>query len=156
MKVLDLACTQAHVFEGWFGSEDDFQAQRAAGLLSCPVCGDLQVEKRLSAPRLNLRATESPDSASAGEAPGPSPQPVAQAALEARTADLFRALRDIAAHTEDVGERFAQEARRIHHGEVEPRGIRGRASLAEASELVEEGIAIVPLPDLPALKETLQ
>ena len=156
MKVLDLACVRAHVFEGWFGSEDDFQSQRAAGLLSCPVCGDLHVEKRLSAPRLNLRGTEPTATVPADQAPGASPQPVDHAALEARTVELFRALRTIAAHTEDVGERFAQEARRMHHGEAEPRGIRGRASLAEASELVEEGIAIIPLPDLPALKETLQ
>jgi hypothetical protein len=154
MKVLDLACAQAHVFEGWFGSEDDFQAQRAAGLLSCPVCGDPQVEKRLSAPRLNLRGAE--PAAPAVEATGGERVPAAEPAAAGWVAEALRAVREIVAHTEDVGDRFAQEARRMHHGETEARGIRGRASLVEASELVEEGIAIVPLPDLPALKETLQ
>ena len=69
---------------------------------------------------------------------------------------MLRALRELGSRSEDVGERFADEARRIHHGEAQARSIRGRASLADAVELLEEGIGVLPLPDLPALKETLQ
>ena len=132
MKVLDLQCRQGHVFEGWFASEDDFQGQKLRGLVQCPLCADDHIEKRLSAPRLNLGARE----------------PAAPAWL-----DLAR---KIVANTEDVGARFAQEARRMHHGEVQERAIRGQATPDEAMELLEEGIAVMPLPLPAAAKETLQ
>jgi hypothetical protein len=153
MKVLNLACAQAHLFEGWFASEEDFQSQLARGQLECPVCGEKRVEKRLSAPRLNLGHSNEPDGVSAsssqdGQTP-PGPPADVQAAM-------LQALRDVMTRTEDVGERFADEARRMHHGDAEKRNIRGRASLEEARDLLEEGIGVVPLPDLPLLKETLQ
>ncbi|MEY5099001.1 MAG: hypothetical protein RJA36_1720 [Pseudomonadota bacterium] len=151
MKVLNLGCAQSHVFEGWFGSESDFQGQLERGLLECPMCGDKTVRKLPSAPRLNLSGQS--DSA-------PAPAPVAAGTADPRAGELqaeyLRALREVMARTEDVGERFASEARRMHHGEVEPRQIRGRASVAEAVELIEEGIGVLPLPDLPAVKDTLQ
>ncbi|WP_180683659.1 DUF1178 family protein [Tepidicella baoligensis] len=158
MKVLDLACDHGHVFEGWFASEDDYAAQRSRGLLECPVCGSVHVEKRLTAPRLNLGKGQ-PSAAAAPHADHP------EAAAGAREqlawprdvqAAFVQALRHVVTHTEDVGERFAEEARRMHHGEIPARGIRGQASVREAAELVEEGIEIVPLPDLPLLKKTLQ
>ncbi|MCD8514723.1 MAG: DUF1178 family protein [Burkholderiaceae bacterium] len=143
MKVLDLACEHGHVFEGWFGSEDDYADQQARGLLQCPVCESTVVHKQLSAPRLNL--------ASSREA-----VPVASGLSDDQQAVLLRAMRELVQSTEDVGERFAEEARRIHQGESTQRAIRGRASMAEAAELLEEGIGVLPLPNLPALKETLQ
>ena len=151
MKVLNLGCAQSHVFEGWFGSEADFQGQLERGLLECPVCGDRAVHKRLSAPRLNLGSQKD-----AGLGPDPAPAPVADPESARRQAEAWRALREIMTRTEDVGARFASEARRMHQGEIEPRQIRGRASVAEAVELIEDGIAVLPLPDLPAIKETLQ
>ena len=148
MKVLDLQCRSGHVFEGWFASEDEFQGQRQRGLVQCPLCADGHIEKRLSAPRLNLGAAEEP--AAAASAP---PAAALPAPLQAAWLDLARR---IVAHTEDVGTRFAEEARRMHHGETEERAIRGQATADEAVQLLEEGIAVVPLPLPVAAKETLQ
>jgi len=168
MKVLDLQCRQAHVFEGWFGSEDDFQDQRQRGLVQCPLCGDDHIEKRLSAPRLNLGARE-PVAATGSSGTPASPSPVLSGAPlpsqlpfdasvlpPALQAAWMQLARKIVASTEDVGGRFAEEARRMHHGEVEERAIRGQATAEEAVELLEEGIAVMPLPLPAAAKETLQ
>lgn len=163
MKVLDLQCRQGHVFEGWFGSEDDFQGQKQRGLVQCPLCGDDHIEKRLSAPRLNLGA-RSPAAADATVPAHPTSTAGAQGATSSDAAMLPPALqaawlalaRKVVANTEDVGERFAQEARRMHHGEVEERAIRGQATPDEAVQLLEEGIAVMPLPLPVAAKETLQ
>ncbi len=150
MKVLDLQCPASHVFEGWFGSEDDFQDQLQRGLVQCPVCGDTHVTKKLSAPRLNLGAAPTP--APAAPASPASPQPVTpqQAVSHAPEAVLqaafLKAVRHVMANTENVGERFAEEARRIHYGEAEERGIRGQATAKETEALLEEGIAVLPLP----------
>ncbi|MBX9833627.1 MAG: DUF1178 family protein [Burkholderiaceae bacterium] len=168
MKVLDLQCRQAHVFEGWFGSEHDFQDQRQRGLVQCPLCGDDHIEKRLSAPRLNLGAREPTASAGSSGASGshnvvPSVAPsLSQVPLDASVlppsmqAAWLQLARKIVASTEDVGGRFAEEARRMHHGEVQERAIRGQATAEEAVELMEEGIAVMPLPLPAAAKETLQ
>lgn len=162
MKVLGLQCAQQHSFEGWFGSEDDYTSQLERGLLSCPVCGNVHIQKMLSAPRLNLRTSResktsdvqdgatSPSNAQAGVEPqrsalGPSLQ-----------GQLLQALRQVVAATEDVGERFADQARAMHHGDMEQRNIRGRTTPEVAQELLDEGIDVLPLPSLPALKETLQ
>jgi hypothetical protein len=165
MKVLDLQCRHGHVFEGWFGSEDDFQSQRERGLVQCPMCADSHIEKRLSAPRLNLGAT-APAAApanAAGYALAPRQDGGAgRSAIEtgvlppALQAAWLELARKIVAQTEDVGDRFAQEARRMHHGEVQERAIRGHATPDEAVQLLEEGIAVMPLPLPPAAKETLQ
>jgi hypothetical protein len=160
MKVLDLQCAHQHSFEGWFGSEDDFVGQLARGLVSCPLCGDGSIQKMLSAPRLNLRAARQQASAqhtdelsadaSAGVALG---RVAPSAALQAR---FLSAMREVMAKTEDVGERFADQARAMHHGDMDARSIRGRTSPEVALELIEEGISVLPLPPMPALKETLQ
>lgn len=149
MKVLNLHCGQGHVFEGWFAGEDDFQAQLGQGLLECPMCGTHEVRKALSAPRLNLgaRAPASPPSSEA--APGSAPRAALQAAW-------LSAARRIMAESEDVGARFAEEARRMHYGEASQRAIRGQASLEETAQLLDEGIAVLPLPLPAATKETLQ
>lgn len=154
MKVLDLLCSLGHAFEGWFASEDDFQSQHARGLVQCPLCGSGEIRKGLSAPRLNLRASADaprealPASSSGDAAAAPSPQ-----ALQAAWLQMARR---IIAGTEDVGSRFAAEARRMHYGEVEERGIRGQASVQETAELLDEGIAVLPLLLPEAAKEPLQ
>ncbi|MBP9928897.1 MAG: DUF1178 family protein [Rhodoferax sp.] len=153
MKVLDLQCAQLHGFEGWFGSEEDYASQLARGLVACPMCGDNSITKKLSAPRLNLGHTSAP----AESSEEPRQQVVAttdpQTALQAAWLGMARR---ILANTEDVGERFAEEARRIHYGETEHRGIRGQASRSETEALADEGIEVMQLalPDL--LKGPLQ
>lgn len=152
MKVFDLQCTQGHLFEGWFGSDDDFQAQKARGLLACPLCNDAEVRRLPSAPRLNLSGAQAPQ-------PTPAASPAATATV-ARTADMqsawLQAVRQLVERTEDVGERFAEEARRIHYGEVAQRGIRGQASPEERQALLDEGIETVAIPMPAALKGPLQ
>lgn len=154
MKVLDLQCANQHGFEGWFASEDDFHEQLGRGLVTCPLCGDAHIEKKLSAPRLNLKVPRGePVAASVAEPQAPAAARPELAALQARMVD---ALRQLVAQSEDVGERFATEARAMHEGEMERRNIRGRTTPQEALQLLEEGIDVLPLPDLPIIKETLQ
>lgn len=153
MKVLDLLCSQGHTFEGWFASEADFHGQQERGLVQCPLCGDQQVHKGLSAPRLNLRT---PASKSRDLEPAPSNKPPTEERMQALQAAWLSLARQIMANTEDVGDRFASEARRMHYGEVEGRGIRGQASPQETAELLEEGIAVVPLVLPQVAKEPLQ
>lgn len=170
MKVLDLQCVDQHSFEGWFASEDDFQSQYVRGLIACPLCGSKAVHKMPSAPRLNLHSaavrdisTRSapsampPEQADAGAVRKPSVQPSrGTAATLAQQAEYLKALRTVLANTEDVGERFADEARRMYHGDAESRSIRGQASLQETMELLDEGIDVMPLPLPDGVKETLQ
>jgi hypothetical protein len=139
MKVLDLRCAHGHRFEGWFASEDDFRGQHERGLVECPVCADKAVERLPSAPRLNVAHLR--EALPAKAAPGGDTE------LQAK---WLQAMRQAIEGTEDVGERFPEEARRIHYGEVEQRGIRGRASRQEADALREEGIEVAPIP-LPLL-----
>lgn len=162
MKVLDLSGACGHVFEGWFGSEEDFLDQLSRGLLECPLCGDRQITKRLSAPRLNLaRSPEpipptSPAATTTPPAPAHPPSALPAGGWAAVQAAWWHAMREVATKTEDVGEQFAQEARRIHHGTSPARDIRGRATVEEARALLEEGVDVLPLPDLPVFKTRLQ
>ena len=166
MKVFDLQCAHQHSFEGWFASEDDYGQQLARGLLTCPMCGDMTVRKMLSAPRLNLKSSRaaSPDrtpssddhqEASSDQRLEHSP-PVEAVPSRELQARVMRAMREVMAKTEDVGEHFADQARAMHHGELEQRGIRGQTSPDVAMALIEEGIEVMPLPLIPAVKETLQ
>jgi hypothetical protein len=145
MKVFDLQCSHSHSFEGWFASEDDFQGQLGRGQVECPMCGDTAVSKMLSAPRLNLGAAQ-PESR----------QEVVNTPDASMQAAWLKMVRHVMANTEDVGERFPEEARKIHYGESEERGIRGQASPEQTEALLEEGIGVLPLPIPKALKETLQ
>ena len=154
MKVLDLQCSQQHSFEGWFGSEADFQDQLGRGLVECPLCGDVAISKMLSAPRLNLGAGKEP--APAGQPAQQQPQDVMAAPDKTMQAAWMKMVRHVMANTEDVGAGFAEEARRIHYGEAEERGIRGQASPDETQALLDEGIGVLPLPIPKALKEPLQ
>jgi hypothetical protein len=140
MKVLNLQCSQRHGFEGWFASEDDFQLQLERDQVECPLCGDSAVSKMPSAPRLNLGAPQP-------QLPSPPAQrqQVTNAPDASMQAAWMKMVRHVMANTEDVGERFPEEARKIHYGESEGRAIRGQASAQETEALMEE-----------ALKETLQ
>lgn len=155
MKVLDLRCHQGHAFEGWFGSEQDYQDQRQRGLLECPMCGSSQVLKGLSAPRIQRgsRSNEAQYPASVSSfhsetRPHPQSPRVPQ-----EVSALMDLARNYLAQVEDVGSRFAEEARRMHRGDAPERSIRGRASKIEAEQLREEGIPVLALP--PAAAETL-
>lgn len=144
MLVLNLSCRQDHHFEGWFGSAADFEAQQGRGLVSCPICGASEVQRLPSAPRLNVSHLRGPAPAQAA-----APQAGGEPRLQQLRQAALQAVQQLLDKTEDVGERFAEEARRIHYGESEERGIRGQASADEARELAEEGIAVLPLPVLP-------
>ncbi len=154
MKVLNLQCASGHAFEGWFGSEDDYQSQQARGLLTCPVCGHAEVLRLPSAPRLNLSRAPAPTTPAPASAK-PVPTHVTPERAQAE-AVLLQAMRHVLANTEDVGRHFADEARRMHHGEVEARDIRGEATPSEALALREEGIDVLPLAIPDALKGPLQ
>ncbi|WP_298830026.1 DUF1178 family protein [uncultured Piscinibacter sp.] len=142
MKVLNLRCAHDHRFEGWFGCDDDFESQSSRQLVSCPVCGDSAVSRLPTAPRLNVSGLKQ-------EVVGAEPGQAVQAAW-------VQAVRHMMAHTEDVGERFPEEARRIHYGEAQARGIRGQASREDADALREEGIEVLAVPVPAALKGPLQ
>lgn len=131
-----LQCTHGHEFEGWFASSASYDAQVAAGQLTCPECNSREVGKSIMAPNVAVR-TRSDAAVPDDEAP-------------ARYRNLVREVaRVLTAASEDVGARFPEEARKIHYREVQQRAIRGTASLDEARELVEEGVEIMALPRMP-------
>ncbi len=145
MIVFDLTCEQAgHIFEAWFGSTDDYQSQKARGLVSCPVCGDMKVDKAMMAPRVsaksNTRATPAKSYAKGDTAP---PTPAEVKAMLTKLADAQKRALD---GSDYVGGRFADEARAIHLGETEQRSIHGEATPVEAKSLIEDGISVAPLP----------
>ena len=156
MKVLNLQCGEGHGFEGWFASHDDYDAQRSRGLLTCPVCNSAEVSKLPSAPRLNLGAEGPRPEASATVPAEAAPQALAQVSPQQLQAAWMKMVRHVMANTEDVGVKFAEEARKIHYGETENRNIRGQASREETEALLDEGIDILPLPVPAGLKEPLQ
>jgi hypothetical protein len=137
MKVFRLACAHGHDFEGWFSSSGDFDRQSAAGQIACPLCESREVARLPSAPYVNTGSRE-PGTLPA-VAPGGAGTPGLAQALAAFKAHVL-------AHTEDVGRRFPEMARRLHYGEETSRGIRGRVTPREAGELREEGIEAVALP----------
>lgn len=155
MKVLDLRCANGHGFEGWFASDEDFMAQNGRGLIECPLCADRLVTRLPSAPRLNLSGAREPASAAPAAAAG-----AELTTIDARAADLqamwLQTVRHMMANTEDVGERFAEEARRIHYGEEPQRGIRGQATPEQRLALHEEGIETLSIPVPAALKGPVQ
>lgn len=147
MKVLNLCCAQGHGFEGWFASEDDFLSQNDRLAVECPICADQTITRLPSAPRLNLSGARDPArAAAASSAPAPTGPAPAAADLQAR---WLQAVQHALRHTEDVGDRFPEEARRIHYGEAAERGIRGQASAEDRAALADEGIEVMTLP-LPA------
>lgn len=173
MLVVDLHCAHGHHFEGWFASAEDLASQTERGLLSCPVCGDHDVVRRPSAPHLHTsglreQAAAVPSSArelavQPAKKPADGARPVhdalpaeAQEAMAALQAFYLKAVRHVVANTEDVGERFADEARSMHHGDAPERAIRGQASEEDKQALREEGIDFLSMPIPDHLKDTLQ
>ncbi|WP_340644837.1 DUF1178 family protein [Phenylobacterium sp.] len=132
-----LACDHAHEFEGWFGSSEDYDAQSQAGQIGCPTCGSTAVTKQIMAPMVAGTKRNTPD--------------MTPAAREV--------MMQVRQHVEDnfdyVGEDFAAEARAIHAGTSENRGIYGEATPAEVRELADEGVEIAPLPPAPVKKASL-
>jgi hypothetical protein len=131
--IFDLKCgAQGHVFEAWFGSNEDYEAQAARGLVCCPICGAGEVGKAPMAPRVGAKTNQGTE--------------IAPEAVKAALAGMAEAQKKMLAASEHVGDRFPDEARAIHLGESEARAIHGRASPADAASLRDEGIPIAPLP----------
>lgn len=156
MKVLDLQCAKAHTFEGWFASENDFLSQCARSLVQCPLCGDAAVHKKPSAPRLNLSTTRQDNRITEVVSEPGKPPHTDAVADPSITAAWLELSRRIVATTQDVGDSFAEEARKMHYGETEERAIRGKTTMIEARALVEEGIDILPVVLPQSLKKTMQ
>lgn len=133
-----LHCEKVHEFEGWFSSSADFDAQLGRGLVSCPVCGSSDVAKALMAPSVATAKKR---------------EATRTLAMDAAKSEAFAKIKEtmatIRANTDDVGDKFPEEARKIHYGEAKARGIIGQASPQEAKALIEEGIDVAPLPVLP-------
>lgn len=136
MIVFDLRCEQMHVFEAWFGSTADFEDQAARGLVSCPLCGATKVEKAVMAPAVGAKGNQQP----------------ADAARKEALRRLAEMQAEAMASCDYVGARFAEEARARHEAGTlgaQARGIMGEASLADAIDLIEDGIPVAPLPFRP-------
>lgn len=152
MKVFNLSCDQDHVFEGWFARSEDFDRQVEDGLIQCPVCGTGEIRKLLSAPRINRGRGEAPALAASKPAPAAEASP-RQLELQQLWIQMAR---KVIESTEDVGDQFAEEARRIHYKEGPVRAIRGEATVREAADLAEEGIDVFAFPMPAALKNPVQ
>ena len=145
MIVFELQCPDLHRFEGWFASAEHYERQLAAGQIACPVCAAPDVRKvpsarikrprDLPAPSASAPLKNPPEKAS----PAPKPAPAQQMTLAAF-------IDHVLVNSEDVGTRFAEEARKIHQGEAPRRSIRGQATAAETEALLEEGVPVMPLP----------
>ena len=132
MKVYNLICSNHHAFEGWFASAEDFQEQSDQQRIQCPVCESVSISRVPSAPRLNLSGTAD--------------QSKHHAAVKAMQESLGELARQVIANTEDVGDAFAEEARKIHYKESPDRAIRGLATASEREALADEGIEVMALP----------
>ena len=138
----DLQCDKGHEFDGWFASSASYDKQALHGRVECTVCGSIKIEKQIMAPGIPAKSNRKLDSI-----------PLHSGPTEPRMAEMMKVMRDFRKHvdatSEDVGKNFAEEARKIHYKETEERGIRGQATKDEAISLMEEGIAVHPLPVLP-------
>ena len=162
-----LSCAEGHEFESWFANSAAFDKQKKRGLVSCPVCGSAKVDKAIMAPRLARTDAEEveppmpqPSSTPASPQPGPAmppmPMPPGKTAVamtspqERELRNKLKELRDhVTKNAQYVGQRFPEEARKMHYGEIEHRSIYGEASPEDAKALHEEGIEFHPLPVLP-------
>ena len=138
----DLVCEKGHEFDGWFSNSDAYDTQAKRGLVSCTICNTNKIQKQLMAPGIPAKSNRKPDR-----------QAMTAGLADPRYAEMMKLMRDYKKHveatSENVGENFAEEARKMHFNEKEKRGIYGEATREEAVELLEEGIAIQPLPVLP-------
>ncbi len=135
-----LICDSDHEFEAWFGSSEDYDTQRKRGFVDCPTCGSKEIQKGLMAPRVS--GTKKSGDASTDMATTPQ--------IPTEMVEKLREIKKhVEANSENVGDKFPEEARKVHYGEAESRGIYGKASIEEAASLVEEGVGVLPIPDLP-------
>ena len=141
MIVLNLTCAEGHIFEGWFPSSDAFDQQCVQSLVTCAVCASTTVSRLPSSPRINRHVSHT----ATIDIPENSPA--------AAMATAIKAVAEMIVSSENVDDRFPEEARKIHYGEAEPRNIRGKATLEETKELLDEGIPILPIP-IPPKDET--
>ena len=145
MIVFDLTCDSGHRFEGWFGSSQDYAGQRARGLVSCPQCGSVAVEKAPMAPAVPRKGNRE-----VAALPVPVKQPMARGAMPPEVAEALGKLAEAQAKalkdSRWVGDAFAEQTRAMHYGERDAETIHGQASLEEAQALFEEGIPVAPLP----------
>lgn len=132
MILFTLRCASGHEFEAWFRDGDSFEAQQQAGEITCPDCGNGKVEKALMAPNLGRSHKKGP--------------PLSPAQMRAALVELRR---QVETNCDYVGERFAEEARKIHYGEVDAHGIYGEATKEESRELADEGISFGQIPWIP-------
>ena len=161
MKVYNLACPLDHRFEGWFASEEDCLAQQDKGILACPVCDSTEITRMPSAPHIGKSSSTEltipkaePENLSGGVVALTGSD---HSQLEAQVQAAFlKGMRELMGRSEDVGDSFAEEARKIHYKESPERSIRGQTTLDEAEALREEGIDVLSMPMIPALKNTLQ
>ena len=130
MIVFDLRCGGGHVFEAWFGGSADWERQRDAGQVACPLCGDVRIEKAAMAPAVPAKGNQAP------------PPAAVKAMMKALAAEQARALKD----STWVGDQFATRARAMHTGEEAHRTIHGQATLADAKALAADGVPVAPLP----------
>ncbi len=151
-----LRCAKGHAFESWFQSSSAYDSQRKRRLVTCPICDSHEVEKAIMAPRVARKGRKAAVSAPEEQAatpPAPAPQPEAAPLMMAQEQELrakLRELRDAVLKTADnVGERFPEEARKMHYGDIDHRPIYGTASRDEAEALIDEGIEVAPIPVLP-------
>lgn len=152
MIVFDLQCgPNGHRFEGWFGSSQDYESQQSRGLVSCPTCGSPEVIKAVMAPNVGRKGNQLPVPTRITENPAavPASQPMANAPLPPEAVAMLKAVAAMQAEAIKsstwVGEKFADDARAMHYGEKDAAAIHGRATIDEARELLEEGIAVAPL-----------
>ena len=148
-----LRCQAGHEFEGWFKNSEVFEQQATDGALACPVCGDREVGKAIMAPAI-ARARPEP-TRDAGPAAGSAGAEEPGARKREAMAKMLHVMRAVRSHVEatfdNVGERFPEEARRMHFGEIDHRDIYGQASREEVKELLDDGVQIQPLPMVPKL-----
>ena len=161
MKVYNLACPLDHRFEGWFASEEDCLSQQDKGMLACPVCDSTEITRMPSAPHIG-KSSSTELAIPKVDSENLSGGVVAltgsdHSQLEAQVQAAFlKGMRELMGRSEDVGDSFADEARKIHYKESPERSIRGQTTLDEAEALREEGIDVLSMPMIPALKNTLQ
>lgn len=152
MIVFDLLCGHNHRFEGWFGSAEDFASQKEQRLLSCPTCGSAEVKRVPSAARVNLGAAQPPERKPKTEAAAKTPQMEGKDPFAIAQMLYSRMLDELLTKSEDVGNAFPEEARRIYYDEAPARAIRGQATQEEHDQLIEEGIPVARLPVPPSGK----
>jgi hypothetical protein len=148
-----LACNKGHAFESWFQNSAAFEKQVKRGLLTCPVCNSPKVEKAIMAPQLSGTKKSGDVSGAEPSLPAPAAPPASVAMVTPQERELRKKLRELREHlvknADYVGQKFPEEARKMHYGEIEHRSIYGEASPDQAKELHEEGIEFHPLPALP-------